>query len=87
MLDKYLGNSYSKREVSVGQRCVDKGSYWTKGDGGCSQAYEPAVSCMRLMDGICIFIAKLLKDSMNLDVLAVGDKLADDAFQANISLA
>jgi hypothetical protein len=40
---------------------------------------------MGLMDGICIFIAKLLKDSMHLAVILIDDELANGAFQANTS--
>lgn len=40
-------------------------TYRSQGDGGCSQAYEAAISCMRLMDGISELVAELVEDSLD----------------------
>lgn len=36
---------------------------------------------MRLMDSVCIVIAKLIDDGFNLGVILSGDQLADNAFE------
>ena len=40
-------------------------SYWTEGNGCGSQPNQPAVSSMRLMNGISILVAELLYDLLD----------------------
>ncbi len=53
-----------------------------EGNSSGSQAYKTTVSCMRLMNGICILIAELVKDGLNSGIVLGGNKLADHALQS-----
>jgi hypothetical protein len=46
-----------------------------------SQTYQATVSGMRLMDSICIVIAELVDDGLDLSIVLRDDQLADNAFE------
>ena len=46
-----------------------------------SQTYQATVSGMRLMNSICIVIAKLVDDGLDLCIILRDDQLADNAFE------
>jgi hypothetical protein len=64
--------------LEKGELHEDRWTYRAKSNGRGGEAYQAAVSCMRLMDGICKIIAELIEHSLNPGVVLVGDELADD---------
>lgn len=57
-------------------------TYWAECYCGGSQAYQATVACMRLMNSICVVIAKLIEDGFDFGIVLGGDQLTNGTLQA-----
>lgn len=61
-------------------------TYGAEGNSGSGEAYETAIACMRLVDGIGKVVAELVEDSLNPGVVLVGGELADHPLKSAAGL-
>lgn len=54
-------------------------TYWAKSNSRGSQSYQTAIPGVRLVNGIGILIAKLLKNVVDTLIVLGGDEIADDS--------
>jgi hypothetical protein len=56
-------------------------AYWAEGNGGRGQANEAAIPRVRLVDSICVFVAKLMYNLRYPVVILCSECISDEAFE------
>ena len=59
---RYEGRTVSRGSVRWKKKAA---TYRAKSNSGGGQTYQASISCMRLMNGICIVVTKLVEDGLD----------------------